>query len=104
MRSGTWLARWAFGLAAAAPGAIAAALALFGVADAIRGSDATSDNWVGVLVGIGLFAGLLASLAGFALAVVAKVKHQPWRALWLPLSVFPAVLAFFVLGEAFWWE
>ncbi len=77
---------------------------LFGVADAIGGSDATSDNWVAVLVGVGLFAGLLASLAAFVLAVAAKIEHEPWLVLWLPFSVFPAVLAFFVLGEAFWWE
>src|SRR3970282_1951542 len=51
-----------------------------------------------------LFGGLLASLAAFALAVVAKVKHEQWALLWLPLSVFPALLAFLLLGEAFWWE
>jgi hypothetical protein len=77
---------------------------LFGVADAVGGADATSDNWVAVLVGIGLFGGLLASFVGFALAAVAKIGHEPWRMLWLPLSVFPAVVAFFVLGELFWWE
>lgn len=80
------------------------ALVLFGVADVIGGADATSDNWVGVLIGVGLFTGLLAALGGFALATAAKVKHEPWPLLWLPLSMLPAVLAFFVLGEAFWWE
>jgi hypothetical protein len=33
-----------------------------------------------------------------------KVEHEPWTLLWLPLSVFPALAAFLVLGEAFWWE
>ena len=103
-RSSTGLARWAVRLAAAAPVAIGTALVLFGAADAIGGPDATSDNWVGVLVGVGLLAGLLAAVVGFALGVVATPKHEPRWGLWLPLSVFPAVLAFFVLGEAFWWE
>jgi uncharacterized Tic20 family protein len=98
------LARRAFGLAAAGAVAVATALVLFGVANAIGGSDATSDNWVAVIVGVALLAGVLMSLAGFVLAVVAKVKHEPWLVLWLPLSMFPGVLAFLMLGEAFWWE
>ncbi len=102
--SNSQLAWRAYGLAAAALVAIVAALTLFGVSTAIGGSNATSDNWVGVLVEIALFGGLLASLAGFVLAAAAKVKHEPWLTLWLPLSVFPAVLAFLLLGEAFWWE
>jgi hypothetical protein len=53
---------------------------------------------------VSLLGGLLASLAAFALAVVAKVKHERWALLWLPLSVLPALLAFVVLGEALWWE
>lgn len=100
----TRLTRWAVGLAAAAASAIVAALALFGVAVAIGGSEATEDNWVGFLDATLLYGGLLASLTAFALAVVAKVKHEPWALLWLPLSVFPALIAFLVLGETFWWE
>lgn len=100
----TWVPRWAVGLAAAAAVVIATAAAIFAVAYAIGGSGATEDNWVGFLVMVLLFGGLLASLAAFALAVVAKVKHERWARLWLPLSVFPALLAFLVLGEALWWE
>jgi hypothetical protein len=80
------------------------ALVLFGTADAIGGPDATSDNWVGALVGVGLAAGFLASLAGFVLAVAAIIRHEPLLLVWLPLSMLPAILTFFVLGEAFWWE
>jgi len=98
------LVRWAVGLAAAVAVAIATSLVIFALAYAIGGSGATEDNWVGFLVGVSLLGGLLASLAAFALAVVAKVKHERWALLWLPLSVFPALLAFLVLGEAFWWE
>ena len=100
----TRLTRWAVGLAAAAAAAVVAALALFGVAVAIGGSEATEDNWVGFLDATLLYGGLLASLTAFALAVAAKVKHEPWALPWLPLSVFPALIAFLVLGEAFWWE
>ena len=96
--------RWAIGLAAAAALAIATSLVTFALAYAVGGSGATEDNWVGWLVAVLLLGGLLASFAAFALAVVAKVKHERWALLWLPLSVFPALLAFLVLGEAFWWE
>jgi hypothetical protein len=98
------LARGAVGLAAAAAVAIATSLVLFGVAYAIGGPDATADGWVGALVVVSLFGGFLASLAAFALAIVARLDHERWPPLWLPLSVFPAVLTFVVLGEAFWWE
>lgn len=99
-----WARRWAVGLAAAAAFVIATSFAIFAVAYAIGGSGATEDNWVGFLVMVSLLGGLLASLAAFALAVVAKVKHERCALLWLPLSVFPALLAFVVLGEALWWE
>ena len=98
------LARWAVGLAAAAVVAFAVTFAMFAVAYAIGGSGATEDNWVGFLGMVSLFGGLLASLAALALALVARVKHERWALLWLPLSVFPALLAFLLLGEAFWWE
>jgi len=98
------LARWAVGLAGAVVVAIAVSYTIFAVAYAIGGSSATEDNWVGFLGMVSLLGGLLASLAAFALAVVAKVKHERWTLLWLPLSVFPALLAFLLLGEAFWWE
>lgn len=102
--SASRLARRAFWFAAAGVIAVAGALVLFAIADLIGGPDATSDNWVGVLVGLAALAGVLASVAGFVLAFVAKVAHEPWLGLWLPLSVFPAVLALLLLGEAFWWE
>jgi hypothetical protein len=100
----TWARTWAVGLAVAAAVAIATSFAILAVAYAIGGSGATEDNWVGFLVMVSLLGASLASLAAFALAIVAKVKHERWAPLWLPLSVFPALLAFVVLGEALWWE
>jgi len=96
--------KWAVGLAVAAAVAIATSFGIFAVAYAIGGSGATEDNWVGFLVAVSLLGASLVSLAAFALAIVAKVKHERWAPLWLPLSVFPALLAFVVLGEALWWE
>jgi hypothetical protein len=98
------LARWAVGLAAAVVVALAASYTIFGTAYAIGGWDAIEDTWVGFLGAFSLLGGLLASLVAFVLALVAKVKHERWALLWLPLSVFPALLAFLVLGETFWWE
>lgn len=97
-------ARQAVRLAAGAAIAFTAALALFGLAYAVGGQDATADNWVGALVVLLGLGGLLASLTAFALALVARFEHERWALLWLPLSVLPALLAFLVLGEAFWWE
>ena len=98
------LARWAVGLAAVVALAIAMSLALFAAAYAIGDSSSTEDNWVGFLGGVSLLGGLPASLVAFALAVAARTKHERWALLWSPLFLFPALLAFLVLGEAFWWE
>jgi hypothetical protein len=38
-------------------------------------------------------AGAVLSLAAFVTAVVARVKHEQWVLLWLPLVLFPALLA-----------
>ena len=70
----------------------------------IGGSDATADNWVGCLVVCLLLAGVMAALAAFVLTSAAMVRYERWALLWLPLSVFPAVFALTVLGEALWWE
>ena len=46
----------------------------------------------------------LGSVAAFVLAIVAKVQHEHSVWLWLPLGLFPAMIVFVVLGEAFLWE
>jgi len=100
----THLARWAVVLAAAVVVVLVVAYAIFGVAWAIGGEDAVSDNFVGYLAGFALLGGLLASLIAFVLAIVARIKHERWTLLWLPLSVFPAMLAIVVLVETIWME
>jgi hypothetical protein len=100
----TRLARWAVGIAAPVVVAILVSAAIFAVAYTIGGPGATEDNWVGLLGAVSLLGGLAASLAAFALALAAKIKHEQWALLWLPLSLFPALLVFLVLGELFWWE
>lgn len=98
------LARWAVGLAAAVAVVIVVSYAISAVAYAVGGSGAIEDTWVGYLGGGSLLGGLLASLVAFSLAIVAKVKHERWVLLWLPLSVFPVLLALVVLAEALWWD
>ena len=47
--AGDQVTRWAFGLASGAAVAVAGAVAVYGVAYAAGGTDATEDNWVGLL-------------------------------------------------------
>jgi hypothetical protein len=103
-RAHTRLARWAVGIAAAVVVVILVSAVIFAVAYAVGGPGATEDNWVGLLGVVSLLGGLVASLAAFALALAAKIKHEQWALLWLPLLLFPALLVFPVLGELFWWE
>jgi hypothetical protein len=83
---------------------VVVAYSLLAVAYAVGGSDAISDNWIGFLGALALLGGLPVSLAAWVLAVVARVKHQRWALLWLPLSVFPVLLAVVVLAETLWLE
>lgn len=98
------LARWAVGLSAVFVVAVVATITTFAVGYAVGGQSAIEDNWVAVLGWIIPLVGLLASLAAFVLAIVAKIRRERWTLLWAPLCAFPAFVAFLVLGEAFWWE
>ena len=98
------VARWAVGLLAVFAVAVVATIMTLAVGYAIGGQSAIEDNWVAVLGLAMAFVGLLASLAAFVLAIVAKIRRERWTLLWAPLCAFPAFVAFLVLGEAFWWE
>ncbi len=99
------LARWAVGLSAVCGLAVAMAIAIIAIAYAVGVESAVEDNWFGfLLVTMVLAPGLLGSLLAFVLAIVARVRRERWTLLWLPLCVFPTVVLFLVLGEAFWWE
>jgi hypothetical protein len=98
------LARWAVGLAAGVVALLAVSYAIFGVAYAIDGSEAIDDTWVGYLGGISLIGGLLVSLVALALAIVATAKHERSSLIWLPLSLFPALLVVVVIAETLWIE
>jgi hypothetical protein len=100
----TRLARRGVGIAVAVAIAILVSAAILAVAYALGGPAATEDNWVGFFGAVSLLGGAVASLAAFALALAAKIKHEQWALLWLPLLLFPVLLTFLVLGELFWWE
>jgi len=92
------------GLAGTVVAVVTASYTIFGVAYVVGGSEEISDNWVGLLGAVALIGGLSVSLVAFALAVVAKVRHERWMLLWLPLSVFPVLLVVVTLAEMFWIE
>ena len=97
-------ARWAVGLSLLSAGTFLTSFAAIAIAYAIGEEAAVEDTLLAiVLLATGL-AGVLGSLVALALAVVAKTKREHWPLLWLPLTVFPAIVLFLVLGEAFWWE
>lgn len=98
------LSRWAVRLSAVTAAAVAASYAALGVAYAVGGSDAIEDNWVGLLGAVAMLGGLAASFLAFALAVVAKAKHDRSTLLWLPLGLFPTLLLIVALAEALWFE
>jgi hypothetical protein len=104
LRSGGALATSAFWLAAAVSALGIVTGAIFGTTLAIGGQDAVSDNWIGWIGVVGLLGGLAGAFVAFLLAVAARLRLEHATRLWLPLLLFPALLAFVVLGEAFWWE
>ncbi len=98
------VARWAVGLAAGAAIAMGVAMGAVAIVMASNSPEALDDNLAGMLVAWVLLGGLATSVVGMSMAVIASVRHERWHWLWLPLSLAPAVVAFLVLGEAFWWE
>jgi hypothetical protein len=96
--------RFARQLAALSLAVLLTGAALFAGAWLVGGQDAVSDNWVGVSVVVALFAGLAGTFAALLTAVVAGLRSEPWRRLWLPLTAFPAVVVVVGLLEAFVFE
>lgn len=98
------MSRWAVGLASTV--AVLAVLlgCMFAIIYANKGTAGFSDNWAGFLGVVVLFVGIFVSLVAFLLAITARIKHEKWAWLWLPLIVFPALLAFIVIGDLFWWQ
>lgn len=77
---------------------------IVGVAYLVNGDEGISDNWVGALGGLGLFAGLGVT----AINLVAALGHlrllSTRPVLWLALLEFPVFLATIVLLEVFLFE
>lgn len=98
------LARWSVGLAKAVVVVLAVSYTIFGVTWAIGGRDSIEDTWVGYLGGAALLGGMLVAFIAFVMAVVARVRHEVAALLWLPLFLFPALLAVVVVVETLWME
>lgn len=80
------------------------AYTIFFVALAVGGDAAISDTWVGYLAGVALVGGLFASFVAFTMAVVARIRREVTARLWLPLALFPVLLAVVLLAEVLWME
>ena len=93
-------AKWAVGLA----GIVAVVVAGLAVAYVLEGTDVTDNPWVSFFAAVLLVIGLLIAMPAFGMAVTAKVQHETWAALWLPLLVFPALVVFVVYGQSHLWN
>jgi LPXTG-motif cell wall-anchored protein len=91
-------ARRAVGLAAGVVVALAASHMIYGMTWATTGRNRLADTGVETMNAIAYLGGLLASLVAFVLAIVARVKHESWTLLWLPLSLFPTLVAIMALA------
>ena len=98
------LARWAVGLSAGFGIAFASSIAIVASAYAVGSDGAVEDTWPGIVLATVALVGVLGSLAACVLAIVARIRRERWALLWLPLSLFPALFLFVMLGEVFWWE
>jgi predicted tellurium resistance membrane protein TerC len=100
--------RLAVRLAVAAVVALVVSFGLFGMVWATNGS---ADRVERVVL-LGYLGGVLVSLVAFVLAVPARLgraarvggEHQLWTPLWLPMSLFPTLVAIWLLAliEGFW--
>ena len=98
------LGRAAVVVAAVAAAVLVLSYTIFFVALAVGGDAAISDTFVGYQAGVALLGGLAASLVAFLMGIVAKLRHEARRFLWLPLALVPVLLALVVLVEVFWME
>jgi hypothetical protein len=98
------VARRAVGIAAADVAVLAVVGAVFGTAWLVGGTEATEDNWVGMLGAAGIFGGLAASVVALVLAALARSRHETWSMLWLPLLLAPGLLLLLGAVELFWME
>lgn len=96
------LAQWAVGTASAAIGLVVTDVLALGAYVLFQGS--IDDTWVGAIGMLVMFAGVLTAFVAFALGLAARIRHDPWAGLRLPVSVFPTLVVLIALGELLWWE
>lgn len=93
---------WAVNLAVLAVVVLVGSFGLFGM---VWATDGSADSVEG-LVGVGYLVGVLVSLVAFVLAVPARfgrvtrdgAERERWWPLWLPLCLFPTLLAVWLLA------
>ncbi len=91
-------------LATAAAGAVLGSLLALALGALLGEPVLDQDTWYGAVAGIGIWLGLLGSLAAFGAAMVAMLRHVPARALWLPIALFPTLATLLLAIETFWME
>lgn len=92
------LVRWAVRLAAGVVVAITVSYLVYGTVWATAGANAVIETAVEEQTYAVYLGGLVASVAAFALAIVSRVREHARKGLWLPLSVFPVLVALLVIA------
>lgn len=96
---GRHLTGWAVGTAVATAVLFAVGVTVLGIVGFDADDEAFTTGTTAV-VSVGLFGGMLASVAAFVTAVVARMRHEHSAWLWLPLLLAPVLLISFPL----WFE
>ena len=95
----TQMARWAVGLAQLTIGVLVAVGVLLGIAGLVGGADVVDDTQVGAWGAAGVYLALVSAAIAWLLAVTARLTHEAWTWLWLPLATLPTVAVLLLLGE-----
>jgi hypothetical protein len=80
----TPVARWAVGLAT-----VSAVLLVVWFVPWV----ATASSTIMAVAIVCLSAGVLAAFTAFVMAVLARARHERWTLLWIPLTMFPVLVA-----------
>lgn len=77
----------------------AVVFATFFVALAVNGDDGVSDNWVGYLTGITLYASIFITFFNFTIALAYRVAATEFPLRWLAAWEFPILIVLLLVVE-----